>query len=242
MHRVDTDGHVANAFADGDPQVGQQGTIIDEVWLNDLQENICLLIEAAGIALLKGDGEQLKDAVMALDAAILAVAQTYTDDREAAEITARNAAIAAAVAAEATARAADVDAEEAARIAADTALDGRLDTIEDALDEQATVGSGHWMKHPCGVIEQWGVYAGGASNPAIVFPIEFPAACEGVQITPIGFGAVSTTNQNTSVHHATLAAAPTVAGFSAFCSWEDETPDQFVAATLTAFHWRAIGR
>ncbi len=238
MHRVDTDGHLDNAFADGNPQIGQQGTIIDEQWLNDVQENICLLIEAAGIALVKGDGEQLKDAVMALDAALLAVAQAYTDAREAAEIVARDAAIAA----EAALRAADVDAEEAARIAADAALDGRLDTIEDALDEQATAGSGHWMKHPCGVIEQWGVYAGGASNPAIVFPIEFPMACEGVQITPIGFGAVSTTNQNTSVHHATLAAAPSLTGFSAFCSWEDETPDQFVAATLTVFHWRAIGR
>lgn len=227
MHRVDTDGHLDNAFADGNPQIGRQGTIIDEQWLNDVQENICLLIEAASIALVKGDGGQLKDAVMALDAALLAVAQAYTDARETAEIAARDAAIAA---------------EAVLRAAADTALDGRLDAIEDALDEQATVGSGSWMMHPCGVIEQWGVYAGGASNPAIVFPIAFPSACEGVQITPIGFGATSTAAENTSVHHATLAAPPSTAGFSAFCSFEDITPDQFVAATTTVFHWRAIGR
>lgn len=232
MHRVDTDGHDANAFADGDPQVGQQGTIIDEVWLNDVQENICLLIEAAGIVLVKGDGEQLKDAVMAFDAALLVVAKAYTDAREAAEITARNVAIAAAVAAEA-----------GVRLAADNALDGRLDTIEDALDEQATAGSGHWMKHPCGVIEQWGVYAGGASNPAIAFPIAFPSACEAVNITPVAFSATSTATEGTSVHHATLDdGSITAAGFSAYCSWEDTTPDQFTAATTTKFHWRAIGR
>jgi len=209
MHRVDTAGHIDNAFADGDPQIGQQGTVIDEVWLNDLQENICRLIEDAGVVLDKGVDTQLKEAVQAMiDAATSG----------------------------------GVAAEAAIRLAADNALDVRLDAIEDALDEQATVGSGHWMKHPCGVIEQWGVYAGGASNPAIVFPIEFPGACEGVQITPIGFGATSTNSEATSVHHATLAGAPTAAGFSAWCSFEDTTPDQFTAATTTAFHWRAIGR
>ncbi|HRD47446.1 MAG TPA: hypothetical protein PLF78_13295 [Caulobacter sp.] len=238
MHRVDTDGNADNAFADGDPQVGQQGTVIDEVWLNDVQENLCLLIEAAGIALVKADGEQLKDAVMALDAALLVVAKAYTDTREAAEIVARDAAIAV----ETAARVAAVAAEAAIRLAADNALDVRLDAIEDALDEQATVGSGHWMKHPCGVIEQWGIYAGGASNPAIVFPIAFPTACEGVQVTAISNGATSTTSEATSVHKAELAAAPTTAGFSVFCSWEDNSTDNFVAATTTAFHWRAIGR
>lgn len=238
MHRVDTDGHVANAFADGDPQVGQQGTVIDEVWLNDLQENVCRLIEAAEIALVKGDGDQLTDAIQALDAAVLAAGAAYTNAREAAEIVARNAAIGV----EAAARIVDVNAEEAARIAADAALDGRLDTIEDAFDEQATVGSGHWMKHPCGVIEQWGVYAGGASNPAIVFPIAFPTACEGVQVTAISKGATSTTAEATSVHYAALSAAPTIAGFSAYCSWDDNATDNFVPATTTVFHWRAIGR
>ncbi len=72
MHRVDTEGHDAGQFQDGTPQIGQQGTILSADWFNDLQENVCTVIEGAGIALDKGDPDQLKDAI----AAMIATAQT----------------------------------------------------------------------------------------------------------------------------------------------------------------------
>lgn len=69
MHRVDTDGNDNGLFQDGTPQIGQQGTILSDAWFNDVQENICNVIEAAGIELEKGDHDQLKLAIAAMIAA-----------------------------------------------------------------------------------------------------------------------------------------------------------------------------
>lgn len=66
MHRVDAPGSVTGLFSDGNPAIGQQATQVRAAWLNDLQENICYLIEQAGIALEKGDETQLKAAFDAL--------------------------------------------------------------------------------------------------------------------------------------------------------------------------------
>lgn len=65
MHRVDTDGHLANLFTDGDPGIGQEATIIGEDWLNDVQEDLCNLIEDAGVTLVKGSQTQLQAAINA---------------------------------------------------------------------------------------------------------------------------------------------------------------------------------
>lgn len=77
MHRVDTEGHDDGLFQDGNPQVGQQGTTLSEDWFNDLQENICKVIEhedAGAAALVKGDHTQLRLAIAAMiDAAKTAV-------------------------------------------------------------------------------------------------------------------------------------------------------------------------
>lgn len=70
MHRVDTEGNAAGLFQDGTPQIGQQGTILGEDWFNDLQENICNVIEVgAGGALAKGDYTQLRLAIASMIAA-----------------------------------------------------------------------------------------------------------------------------------------------------------------------------
>lgn len=63
MHRIDSDGSIAGAWSNGNPGTGTLGTKVDEAWMNGLQENICGFIEAAGIALVKGDHTQLRDAV-----------------------------------------------------------------------------------------------------------------------------------------------------------------------------------
>ncbi len=71
MHRVDTDGHVANKFTDGNPVFGQRATVVDAAILNAVQEAICLVVEGAGIVLSKGDDTQLYDAIVALIAGVV---------------------------------------------------------------------------------------------------------------------------------------------------------------------------
>lgn len=66
MHRIDANGHVANQFTEGNPAIGQQATQVSAAWLNDVQENIAYAIEQAGIALVKGDGQQLYEALVAM--------------------------------------------------------------------------------------------------------------------------------------------------------------------------------
>lgn len=68
MHRIDTEGS-NGTFTDGNPAIGQQGTLIDAAWLQAVQESICKLIEYANIALVKGNNDQLRQAVQALIAA-----------------------------------------------------------------------------------------------------------------------------------------------------------------------------
>jgi hypothetical protein len=74
MHRIDTADHVGNRFSDGDASLGKPGTVVDDDWLNAVQENICVFIEAMGLTLSKGNANQLRDAVLAL----LTRANTWT--------------------------------------------------------------------------------------------------------------------------------------------------------------------
>jgi hypothetical protein len=65
MHRIDGPGHLANQFTEGDPQQGQAPTTVTDDWANAVQEEIAAVIEGAGIALVKGQQDQL---LAALDA------------------------------------------------------------------------------------------------------------------------------------------------------------------------------
>lgn len=65
MHRIDAAGYAAgNLFTDGNPSTGTPATVVDAAWLNDIQENLAQLIEAAGIVLSKGDYTQLLKAIV----------------------------------------------------------------------------------------------------------------------------------------------------------------------------------
>lgn len=74
MHRIDTEGSDEGQFRDGNPQIGQGGTIMSFDWFNDVQENLCGVIEGAGIELEKGDYGQLQAAITAMIAAGVAAA------------------------------------------------------------------------------------------------------------------------------------------------------------------------
>lgn len=60
MHRVDSAGATGgNLWTDGNPGGGIPATTLAEDWHNDIQEEICNLIEAAGITLVKGTQNQM---------------------------------------------------------------------------------------------------------------------------------------------------------------------------------------
>lgn len=71
MHRVDTDGALLSKFSNGNPASGQAATVVDADWLNAVQEGIVDVILFAGIALVKGDDTQLRDAIVALIAGVV---------------------------------------------------------------------------------------------------------------------------------------------------------------------------
>ena len=74
MHRIDSDGNDNGQFREGNPQIGQGGTILDAPFLNAVQEEICRVIEGAGMALDKGDHTQLLTAIEARISAMMSSA------------------------------------------------------------------------------------------------------------------------------------------------------------------------
>lgn len=88
-----------------------------------------------------------------------------------------------------------------------------------------------------------GHYSGGASAVTIPFATAFPNACWGVQLTASSTQATSTTSDATSVHYAHLneSVPPTTTNFTAWCSFEDNSTDNFVSSTQTQFDWLAYG-
>lgn len=71
MHRIDDpSATLDHKFTEGSPSGGIPATIVTAAFMNDVQENICQAIEAAGITLAKGDGTQLTKAIRALVAAL----------------------------------------------------------------------------------------------------------------------------------------------------------------------------
>ena len=63
MHRIDAPGHDNNTFVDRDPINGIPGTVVDDDWLNSVQEEIVKVVEGAGIALDKAKKDQMLGAI-----------------------------------------------------------------------------------------------------------------------------------------------------------------------------------
>ncbi|MBE9542509.1 MAG: hypothetical protein IMF01_09340 [Proteobacteria bacterium] len=67
MFKIDSDGAtVDNKFTEGDPALSVAATVVSNEWLNDVQGSLVNTIEAAGITLVKGDDDQLLNAIIAL--------------------------------------------------------------------------------------------------------------------------------------------------------------------------------
>ena len=65
MHNIDAAGNDSGTFRDPTPP-DVQGTVVDAAWLNAVQGEVVNVIEAAGIALTKGDHTQLLAAISVL--------------------------------------------------------------------------------------------------------------------------------------------------------------------------------
>lgn len=64
MHRIDTSGHSGNMFTDGNPGLGVEATVVDDNFMNALQEEIVnVILTKAGIALVKDTNTQLTTAL-----------------------------------------------------------------------------------------------------------------------------------------------------------------------------------
>lgn len=64
-HRIDSAGSTADhLYTSGNPSAGIPPTVVTPEWLNDMQENVCRLIEAADLTLEKGNYEQLRLAIV----------------------------------------------------------------------------------------------------------------------------------------------------------------------------------
>lgn len=67
MHRIDhATAAPGNLFTEGNPATATPATTVTDDWLNDVQGNICDVVETAGLALIKGDYTQLRQAIQAM--------------------------------------------------------------------------------------------------------------------------------------------------------------------------------
>ena len=65
MKRTDAYGHASNQFTDGNPP-GVPATVVDDTWLNSVQEEICEVVEFTGATLNSGDTTQLRTAIQTI--------------------------------------------------------------------------------------------------------------------------------------------------------------------------------
>jgi hypothetical protein len=81
MHRIDAPGNDGGNFVARDVATGVPGTDLGVEWCEDIQENVCRAIEAAGLTLVKGTVaapagfDQLADAMRILAGRVLTAAQ-----------------------------------------------------------------------------------------------------------------------------------------------------------------------
>ena len=66
MHRIDEYGHQDNRWVVGNSTTGVPATVMGAAWPNAVQEELCGLVEAAGITLEKGNHTQLLAAIQTL--------------------------------------------------------------------------------------------------------------------------------------------------------------------------------
>ncbi|WP_339500227.1 hypothetical protein [Pseudomonas silesiensis] len=75
MHRIDVpSATVDHLFTEGSPTAGVPATIVTADWMNDVQEEVMSVLEAAGIAPVKGTQDQLLKAIRAISVGAIGTA------------------------------------------------------------------------------------------------------------------------------------------------------------------------
>lgn len=64
MERIDGPGSVNGGFVGGNPVLEIEGTVVTPKWANDVQEELCSVIEGEGLTLTEGDRDQLYEAII----------------------------------------------------------------------------------------------------------------------------------------------------------------------------------
>lgn len=175
MHRIDSPGAVDGRFQNGNPAVGQQATQLTADWFNDMQENMAFAIEAAGIALEKGDPEQLRDAIIALVAGAVGTGGGAVPTTRLVNSTGLLSG-GGPLAADLTL---DVPKASAVEILAGTIDTKAITPLGLATASASTLSNNGYIKLPGGLILQWGGLTGSYAegSVAVTFPIAFPNAC-----------------------------------------------------------------
>lgn len=229
MHRIDTAGAVAGQFSAGNPQAGQLATRLGAEWPNDVQENICHVIEQAGIALAKGDGTQLHAAMIALIAGVIGAgggAVPTTRTVSGGGLVTGGGALAANLTL-------SVAAASSAEIIA-----GLLNTkaiTPAGLFAAASAGlaaNGYYIL-PGGLIVQWGQLRGTYSegSVAVTLPIAFPSAFYNLSITGLNQSANNTRDVFMQMVSRSLS------GFVAYFNYDGSGTD-----SLDGFDFIAMGK
>lgn len=65
MHKIDGPGHANGQFVNEDPETARPPTVVTPEWLNAVQGELVALVQAAGIALDKGNSAQVLEALNA---------------------------------------------------------------------------------------------------------------------------------------------------------------------------------
>lgn len=81
MHRIDGPGAtVDNKFTEGNPTTAVPATDVTDDWLNDVQEELISILAAAGITPVKGDQNQVLEALEALYGGALVTPPQFDND------------------------------------------------------------------------------------------------------------------------------------------------------------------
>lgn len=174
MQRIAGPGHVGNLFSEGDPNIGQQATMVTAAWANAIQEEIARACELSGIPLDPNNNEQLY-------AAILAIAAGAAGAGGGAVPTTRlvNAAGLASGGGDLAAdRTITVPKASAADVAAGTDDTKAITPLALQGGAGATLMAGVGYKTIFGLVFVWGTFSvAGNSSANVVFPTTFPTMC-----------------------------------------------------------------
>lgn len=174
MHRIDGPGHVNNQFNEGNPNIGQQATMVTAAFMNALQEEIAHVVEEAGIELDKATNTQLYAALVALIAGVVG-------DGEGAVPTTRTitaAGLATGGGDLAADRTITVLKASAAEVAAGTNDTKAVTPLALQGGAGASLMAGVGYKTIFGLIFQWGTYTVGANSSVnVTLPTAFPTMC-----------------------------------------------------------------